>query len=139
MKQSDVVAKAILCKRDGSILLLRRASTDQHRPGEWDLPGGGVDPNEDFAAAVSREIYEEAGIQIDRQELRLSYAQTVVISNDNVCYLVYIGQIQDLAIRLSLEHDTYQWTSVDTAMKMSISSRQQKALRYLKTHQLLAS
>jgi len=32
-------------------------------PGWWEVPGGGVDPGEDTAAAVHRELWEEAGIR----------------------------------------------------------------------------
>jgi 8-oxo-dGTP diphosphatase len=45
------------------VLLVRRA----HPPlqGEWSLPGGAVEAGETLEAAVSREVFEETGLQVD--------------------------------------------------------------------------
>ena len=46
-------------------VLLIRAHDPAHRdrPGWWEIPGGGIDPGEDTAEAVRRELWEEAGIR----------------------------------------------------------------------------
>jgi 8-oxo-dGTP diphosphatase len=43
------------------ILVLHRADGDS-LPGYWEIPGGGVEPGEAFAAAARRELQEETGI-----------------------------------------------------------------------------
>lgn len=43
----------------GRVLLVRRADD-----GTWGLPGGGVDPGEDWRAAARRECHEETGWRI---------------------------------------------------------------------------
>ena len=51
-----------LVLRDGRILLVRH-----HQPGQhdfWVAPGGGVEGNEQLAAAAERETFEEAGIRV---------------------------------------------------------------------------
>ena len=51
-----------LVLRDGCILLVRH-----HQPGQhdfWVAPGGGVEGNEQLAAAAERETFEEAGIRV---------------------------------------------------------------------------
>lgn len=46
--------------RDGRLLLVRRAS--RRGRGNWQLPGGFIEPNETIEQAVIREVQEEAGV-----------------------------------------------------------------------------
>jgi 8-oxo-dGTP diphosphatase len=46
--------------RDGQLLLVRRAS--RHGRGNWQLPGGFIEPDETIEQAVAREVLEEAGV-----------------------------------------------------------------------------
>lgn len=46
--------------RDGHLLLVRRAS--RHGRGNWQLPGGFIEPDETIEQAVIREVQEEAGV-----------------------------------------------------------------------------
>lgn len=49
---------------EGRILLIRAVDpAHRHGPGWWEIPGGGIDPGEDSAEAVRRELWEEAGIR----------------------------------------------------------------------------
>ncbi|MEV5825944.1 NUDIX domain-containing protein [Spirillospora sp. NPDC052242] len=53
---------AIVRDRDGRLLLVLRG-----RPpgaGRWSVPGGRVEPGEDDAAAVARELLEETGLRV---------------------------------------------------------------------------
>jgi mutator protein MutT len=46
--------------RDGQLLLVRRAS--RHGRGNWQLPGGFIEPDETIEQAVVREVREETGV-----------------------------------------------------------------------------
>lgn len=46
--------------RDGRLLMVRRAS--RHGRGNWQLPGGFIEPDETIEQAVVREVREEAGV-----------------------------------------------------------------------------
>jgi mutator protein MutT len=46
--------------RRGQLLLVRRAS--RHGRGNWQLPGGFIEPDETIEQAVVREVQEEAGV-----------------------------------------------------------------------------
>src|SRR4026209_280907 len=46
--------------RNGGPLLVRRAS--RHGRGNWQLPGGFIEPDETIEQAVVREVQEEAGV-----------------------------------------------------------------------------
>src|SRR5438093_8229773 len=49
--------------RDGQLLLVRRAS--RHGRGNWQLPGGFIEPDETIEQAVVREVQEEAGAVVE--------------------------------------------------------------------------
>jgi ADP-ribose pyrophosphatase YjhB (NUDIX family) len=52
------VGGAVVC--DGRLLLVRRAS--RRGRGNWQLPGGFIEPDETIEQAVIREVQEEAGV-----------------------------------------------------------------------------
>ena len=52
---------AAIIERDGKILICQRKS-GQRYAGKWEFPGGKVEPEEEFVAALVRELEEELGI-----------------------------------------------------------------------------
>ncbi|HWQ04365.1 MAG TPA: NUDIX domain-containing protein [Longilinea sp.] len=56
------VAAAVVVWVDGLVLLTRRVN-EPHR-GQWTLPAGFVDANEDPVSAAERECLEETGLQV---------------------------------------------------------------------------
>lgn len=49
---------------DDRVLLIEGRDPAGRVPGQWwEIPGGGIDPGEDSAAAARRELWEEAGIR----------------------------------------------------------------------------
>lgn len=50
-------------ERDGEFLALRRAA--EPLQGEWNMPGGFVEPGESGPEAIAREVLEETGLEIE--------------------------------------------------------------------------
>jgi 8-oxo-dGTP diphosphatase len=51
--------------RDGDRVLVSRRRADQPMPLLWEFPGGKVEPGEDPAVALAREVREELGCGVD--------------------------------------------------------------------------
>src|SRR3954464_9873570 len=68
-------------ERDGRVLLAQRP-TDKHLPLKWEFAGGKVEPGEEPAVAIVREIREELGCEIvlTRALPRFTYSYTRVVS-----------------------------------------------------------
>lgn len=57
------VAVGVLIRGDGRVLLADRPAGKPYA-GYWEFPGGKIEPGEDVAAALERELHEELGIDI---------------------------------------------------------------------------
>ena len=64
-----VAAYAVVSSARG--VLMTELSDRTNAPGQWGLPGGGIDPGEDPLDAVVRECWEESGQQVTVTELAL--------------------------------------------------------------------
>jgi 8-oxo-dGTP diphosphatase len=51
---------AAIARRGGQILIAKRTETD-HLPGQWEFPGGKIEPGEKPRQALKRELREELG------------------------------------------------------------------------------
>jgi len=51
---------------EGKVLLVQT----WHGPGNWSLPGGGINKDEDIPVAATRELMEEVGIGIGVEQLK---------------------------------------------------------------------
>ncbi len=135
---TKVVVKAITLNAEGHVLLLRRSATDKNRPGDWDYPGGGPDEGEDFSAAVSREIREEAGLTISPNRLRMVYANTEPKEGESIIRLLYVCHADEgQQISLSHEHDEFRWLPIDDALETFQHRVWAVGLRYARDNDLL--
>lgn len=89
-----------------------------HRPayGDWTLPKGKPQPDEDFPVAAVRETYEETGVRV-RLGLRLSSVQYSVSKGRKVVHF-WVGQVLSQRQRKpDDEVDKVKWFSLDEARR----------------------
>lgn len=131
-------SKAALFNAEGKILLLRRSSTDDRRAGEWDFPGGHIEPGEDLTAGQLREIQEETGLTLSFDDLRVVYGATEFYDEGlSVTRLLYVGFVDTDDVRLSFEHDEFKWVDIDTALQEFPHPFYGVGLKYARDHGLL--
>ena len=63
----------------------KKASSELHGEGTWSMPGGGIDFGESFEDVCSREVYEECGIRLNKQNIKL-----ISIANDRETDAQYV-------------------------------------------------
>lgn len=90
-------AGVVVLDEDGKILAGKDPST-----GEWQLPGGHVEPGEDFHEAAHRELREEANI-VAGNMIELGHFKTE--GNDSKCFIVedWKGTPKDTAELVDIE------------------------------------
>jgi len=101
------VVAGIILADDDRVLAARRAP-DEAMPGNWEFPGGKVEPGESEAEAVEREIGEELGVEVRPirclERLEHGYPSMVVELSFWLCEPV--GALGELSLTV---HDQARW------------------------------
>ncbi|MDA3629383.1 NUDIX domain-containing protein [Saccharopolyspora oryzae] len=103
---------------DGRVLLVRRCATDS-RGGEWEFPGGKVDPGEDLSTALHREVIEETGLRIAEVTGYLgAFDYTSASGRHNRQHTWSVTVEPADGVRLT-EHDAYAWVTTSDDRPLS--------------------
>ncbi|PID82933.1 MAG: NUDIX domain-containing protein [Clostridiales bacterium] len=105
-----ITVKGILLKKD-KILILKRSIRNKKVEGLWELPGGGVDYNENPNHAIIREIKEEVGI--DAKSVTPKYIFHIKKDKGKILGITYLITFDNSNITLSKEHLEYKWVNKD--------------------------
>ena len=62
-----VASCMVIEDKDRKVLLTKRSRKMRVYPRSWVLPGGHIEPSESLEDGVIREVFEETGIQIERE------------------------------------------------------------------------
>lgn len=65
---------ALISDRNGRYLVTRRALTKKWAAGSWEVPGGGAMAGETSLAAIQREVFEETGLDISKDDVSVIYS-----------------------------------------------------------------
>ena len=110
----QVGVKIFLRNPEGKYLLMRRSP--ERYPGvrgEWDIPGGRIDPGSSLIENLRREVMEEARLKIV-SEPRLICAQDIIPDNErHVVRLTYTGLTEGEPTLDGFEHVEYRWASLE--------------------------
>lgn len=109
----NVGCKAIIIQ-DGKVLLLKGEKKGRNL---WDAPGGRIDDDETIQETLVRELHEELpGIQnIEIHELLSAFRVPGMPLGDKGLVLLFhrvTAEFPD-GVRVSEEHDSYEWMPID--------------------------
>ncbi|NCT55455.1 NUDIX domain-containing protein [bacterium] len=127
-----LINRAIVLGKD-KILLIQRSSKDLYKPLQWEVPGGKLDKGQDIADALEREVMEETGLMVLPVN-RVAYYNSGILPVGKYKGLTYVqlfGVTKKIAgtVKLSAEHDSYVWVSVNKALKdYDLTEETRKAL-----------
>lgn len=107
-------AVRLIVKQDNSVLMLKRAKRDRF-PDFYELPGGGLNENEDIFSGAKRELYEETGLII-KEFISMPKHFDFNAASDNKKCRGYVFDIlpkgKDIVLNPH-EHSEYKWITVD--------------------------
>jgi mutator protein MutT len=106
LKKAACVA---IINAQNKILLVRRSKTAEWMPLHYCLPGGHVEKGEKPIDAAKREAYEETGIELNKNNMKL---ETIEENNGFINY-IFVSHITSTKVNLNLEHDEYIWCSLE--------------------------
>jgi 8-oxo-dGTP diphosphatase len=105
----EVVVGALV--RDGLVLLVHRSPHRHAYPDVWDLPGGHIEAGETELAALTREMHEELGVQIDTNSTNQLCRLEAGRAGDPVRISAWtVGEWQGTPTNVAPdEHDEIRW------------------------------
>ncbi len=103
-----VVAVAVVIRREGKLLAMRRALTKDAGPGLWETLSGRVEAGETPLDAARREVWEESALTV-RLEPRPITTYPATRLGKPMIVIVYAADYESGEVTLSDEHDTYSW------------------------------
>lgn len=109
--RATISLRGVITNPEDELLLVRRVSD-----GEWELPGGRLEPDEDPVPGLRREIDEETGLDVAVDEP----VHTVAWRNDdgrNRFGVYYCCSTMDRDVSLSEEHTRAEWTRPPVARR----------------------
>lgn len=115
------VAKLVIIDGQNKHLLMYRSNhpTFGNDP---DLPGGTLEEGEVPLEAMIREVYEEAGITIDRATVREVYAGTDYSAHGTHYSLYVVELLETPEVLMSWEHASYEWLARDVFLEKAKSA-----------------
>ncbi len=113
MSHLFVAAVCALIRKDGKILAMRRSLSKDASPGIWEAVSGRIEPSEEPLDAVRREIEEETGLTVDLEPRPLSAHQAFRAQTPMVI-LYYLADWKSGEVRMSEEHDAWEWLDAQT-------------------------
>jgi 8-oxo-dGTP pyrophosphatase MutT (NUDIX family) len=141
---THIIAKTFVFNPEHQVLLLVRSDDDVYRPGCFDLPGGAVEPGEEYKAGAIREALEEGGLVLQPGDTHLVYAlaDTGVDKEQagqpavNRVRLFFMAGVADSTVALSHEHQDYEWLPLDEAIARTDHPRHKEVLQYIRDNNL---
>jgi len=135
--QSKMEASGCYLEVDDHILLIQQG-TEKADAEQWGIPAGKLEPGETPEMTAQRELFEETGIQLCAS--RLIYLGTLYIRRPDLDYVYYLFKVhldQKPTIRLSSEHNNYQWVNDKDMQTLPLRPGAAEALHYYKNGSLL--
>ena len=102
--------KSVLVK-DGKVLLMKRSNYEDHRAGEWDLPGGKLEKGERLFEGHYREIMEETKLKVEIIEP----VRTWFIDRHDGKHvgITFLSIHKEGDVILSKEHTEFKWLNLN--------------------------
>ncbi|MCC2678806.1 MAG: MutT/NUDIX family hydrolase/pyrophosphatase [Pseudobdellovibrio sp.] len=117
----EVVALALRHSSTGQIMLARRAPHESGA-GEWEFPGGKVEPGETQREALVREIQEELGYVLDGEKLSLLGDHIHQYPNRKIQIFLWRADIEIKPDFTLIDHDAVDWYSLKDIKDLNLTA-----------------
>ena len=108
MSRKPIEVVAVILQANGKVLIGKRMKGDSNA-GKWEFPGGKIRPNENPEKALTREIKEELGIDVDHfiffEQVQFDYP------NYSVNIRFYLSRLEEELDFVLDAHDELAWIS----------------------------
>lgn len=109
------IAVFMILAKNNEILLIKRATTGL-MDGFYSIPAGKLDEGEELSRATIREIKEEVGVDVKKEDLRLANAQHCQFNGERWINFFYITEKWDGEPKVCEphKHSEIKWVNVNS-------------------------
>jgi len=133
-----LIVVGIIQNEKGEILICKMPPERGVFPGQWGLPGGGIEEGESAEAALRRELKEEVGLTVlDVQPLFFTdgtYHKSFPDGSQQEIYMVFLlfsCQAVSEVVQLNAEFDEYRWVRSDELVRFDLNVETVKTFAHL--------
>ena len=119
---------AALIKKEGKVLIAKRATGDENVFGKWEFPGGKVEANETDESAIEREIKEE--FEMDIKAIKFIINNICEYPNKTVDLRLYECKYLSGNFKLH-DHSEYAWIDIDKILDYDLAQADIPLAKYL--------
>ena len=123
-----ITVVAALIKKEGKVLIARRATGDEHVYGKWEFPGGKVETNEGEESAIEREIKEE--FEMDIKALKFITNNVCVYPTKTIDLRLYECKYLSGEFKLH-DHLEYAWVEIKDLLNYDLAKADIPLAEYL--------
>ena len=124
-----IIAVGLVWNSRGELLLCKMPEDRGVFPGQWGLPGGGIEAGETITEGLRRELQEEIGIDVSDIEPAFfkdgMFQKTFADGRKAEIYmifLIYHCQADSVEIVLNEEFSEYRWVTKSATEKLAMNS-----------------
>lgn len=127
-----ICASALIKHRDTYLICKMPADRGVY-PGQWAIPGGGIEEAETMTQALMREVFEEVGLQVaDIKPFAFSDEHKVKLFEDGskkklyMIFLVFHCLAKTTQVKLDPEFTEFAWVTPTQALEYDLNSATRK-------------
>ena len=128
----NVAAKAVIVSDEGKILIVRESTghDTNTQSNLYGLPGGRLNPGENFFEALKREVMEETGLEINPgRPVYVGEWRPVIKGVPHQVVAVFIAcKAKTTDVTLSEEHDGFAWINPTERRKYTFMDPDDKVI-----------
>lgn len=114
--------------RDIKVLMVRRAESDS-LPGNYEMPGGGVDEGETILEGALREVMEETGLIVSKVISTFEGFDYSTSKKPKVRQTNYLVEVQPGEVKLNpAEHDQFVWVNINNLNELQMTQKMHKCM-----------
>lgn len=118
-KVLQVGVKVLIKNTENQYLFLKRSllTYPETKGNDWDIPGGRIITGTPLDENLKREVFEETGLALDIESLKLLAAQDIIRTEKHVVRLTYTGTGTGDIVLDPKEHESFEWISKEALLQ----------------------
>lgn len=130
-KKQFIGVSAFIVDSDNKVLIVERARDDNFMPGFFELPGGKIDFGETAEEALVRECKEEVGLDVKAIKPYSTFSYTAKQDTEHAIDIQFVVRVvkDDTEVKLSDEHESFQWITVEEVENYKFSDEMRKVIK----------